>query len=77
MANQTSTSNMSYEPLNYDFLTDEQFALFVRKFKMFMRKNNFVETTSPRKPMLEKKVLEHEDFSNLCCNCRKPKHFKF
>ncbi|XP_031121052.1 uncharacterized protein LOC116024300 [Ipomoea triloba] len=60
-----------------NFMTDEQFSLFVRKFKKFMRKNNFKRPTqgnqgsSSRKP--RKEIVEEN--TNLCYNCRRPGHF--
>ncbi|XP_031131738.1 uncharacterized protein LOC116033121 [Ipomoea triloba] len=62
---------------NNDFLSDEQFALLVRKFKKFMWKNNFNNSSqrnqgsSSRRPRRE----FSDDNTNLCYNCRKPGHF--
>lgn len=38
-ANKPSMTNMSDDKLN-NLLTNEQFAIFVRKFRKFMKKNN-------------------------------------
>lgn len=55
---------------NSDFLTNEKFALFVRKFKKFRRKNNIKNSSqgnqgsSSRRP---RKELS-KDNTNLCYN---------
>ncbi|XP_019173814.1 PREDICTED: uncharacterized protein LOC109169386 [Ipomoea nil] len=81
MANQqASTSNRSTSN-SCNFLSDEQYALFVRKMKRFMRKNNFQDFQRPssrrqheRSPLPPRQ--ESTDSQMLCYNCRKPGHFK-
>ncbi|XP_019198172.1 PREDICTED: uncharacterized protein LOC109191999 [Ipomoea nil] len=77
---QGSTSNRS-KSNSGEFLSDEQYALFVRKMKRFMRKNNFQDShrSGHRKqhessPQTSKP--ETSDSQMLCYNCRKPGHFK-
>ncbi|XP_019155253.1 PREDICTED: uncharacterized protein LOC109152133 [Ipomoea nil] len=77
---QASTSNRS-KSNSCEFLSDEQYALFVRKMKRFMRKNNFQDfqrSGHRRKhessPQTSKQETSDSQF--LCYNCRKPGHFK-
>ncbi|XP_019158569.1 PREDICTED: uncharacterized protein LOC109155339 [Ipomoea nil] len=77
---QASTSNRS-KSNSCEFLSDEQFALFVRKMKRFMRKNNFQDSQrsghrrqNENSPQTSKP--ETSDSQLLCYNCRKPGHFK-
>ncbi|XP_019172869.1 PREDICTED: uncharacterized protein LOC109168311 [Ipomoea nil] len=77
-----TTSRSNSNP--FEYLSDEKFALFVRKFKRFMRKNNFQEfqaspNSSSRKyteRSTHTKKQEPEEAQVLCYNCRKPGHFK-
>ncbi|XP_019189721.1 PREDICTED: uncharacterized protein LOC109184129 [Ipomoea nil] len=71
MAEQPSTS---ISVRNSDFLSDEQFALFVRKVKKFMKRNNVKnspQASSSRR--LRKEPLAYN--TNVCYNCRKPGNF--
>ncbi|XP_019177731.1 PREDICTED: uncharacterized protein LOC109172936 [Ipomoea nil] len=77
---QASTSNRSTSN-SCNFLFDEQYALFVRKMKRFMQKNNFQDFQRPSsRRQHERSSLpprqETMDSQMLCCNCRKPGHFK-
>ncbi|XP_019171359.1 PREDICTED: uncharacterized protein LOC109166916 [Ipomoea nil] len=77
---QTSTSNRSTSNSS-NFLSDEQYAMFVRKMKRFMRKNNFQDfQRSSSRRQHERSPLpsrqETVEFQMLCYNCRKTGHFK-
>ncbi|XP_019176882.1 PREDICTED: uncharacterized protein LOC109172188 [Ipomoea nil] len=84
---QPSTSSRSKSNPS-DFLSDEQFTLFVRKLKRFMRKNNFQDSQASPSSSNRKYPERSDDRSNnfkrrepeeaqmLCYNCRKPRHFK-
>ncbi|XP_019157180.1 PREDICTED: uncharacterized protein LOC109153771 [Ipomoea nil] len=80
---QTSTSNRSNSNPS-EFLSDEQFSLFVRTFKRFIRKNKFQKLqtfpSSSNRRQAERssypKKTETEEAQVLCYNCRKPGHFK-
>ncbi|XP_019184819.1 PREDICTED: uncharacterized protein LOC109179781 [Ipomoea nil] len=81
VASQQTTSSNRSKSNSCDFLSDEQYALFVRKMKRFMRKNNFQDShrSGHRKqhessPQTAK--AETSDSQLLCYNCRKPGHFK-
>ncbi|XP_019166868.1 PREDICTED: uncharacterized protein LOC109162635 [Ipomoea nil] len=77
---QASTSNRS-KSNSCEFLSDEQYALFVRKMKRFMRKNNFqyFQRSRHRRQHESSPQTSKQETSNsqlLCYNCRKPGHFK-
>ncbi|XP_019151906.1 PREDICTED: uncharacterized protein LOC109148626 [Ipomoea nil] len=77
---QPSTSNRSTSNSS-NFLSDEQYAMFVRKMKRFIRKNNFQDfQRSSSRSQHERSQLpprqETVDSQMLCYNCRKPGHFK-
>ncbi|XP_019195720.1 PREDICTED: uncharacterized protein LOC109189564 [Ipomoea nil] len=81
VANQQATTSNRSKSNSCEFLSDEQYALFVRKMKRFMRKNNFQDShrSGHRKqhessPQTSKP--ETSDSQLLCYNCRKPGHFK-
>ncbi|XP_019154325.1 PREDICTED: uncharacterized protein LOC109150803 [Ipomoea nil] len=81
VANQQSTTSNRSKSNSCEFLSDEQYDLFVRKMKRFMRKNNFQDShrSGHRKqhessPQTSKP--ETSDSQLLCYNCRKPGHFK-
>ncbi|XP_031116538.1 uncharacterized protein LOC116020199 [Ipomoea triloba] len=67
-----------------DLFTNDQFALSMRKFKRFMRKNqSYNNSDKPRtsthistdKPS-GSRTRDTEEVQMLCYNCRKPGHFK-
>ncbi|XP_019184984.1 PREDICTED: uncharacterized protein LOC109179964 [Ipomoea nil] len=80
---QPSTSNRSKSNPS-DFLSDEQFALFVRRMKWSIRKNNFQEQQKFQSPSNRRQyekspqasTQETIDGQMLCYNCQKPGHFK-
>ncbi|XP_031127572.1 uncharacterized protein LOC116029664 [Ipomoea triloba] len=67
-----------------DLFTDDQFALFMRKFKRFMRKNQSYDSADKSRRSKHRshdkpsgsKTRENEEVQMLCYNCRKPGHFK-
>ncbi|XP_019172506.1 PREDICTED: uncharacterized protein LOC109167890 [Ipomoea nil] len=83
-ANQQPATSSRSNSNPSDFLSDEQFALFVQKFKRFIRKNNFQEfQTSPNSSSqsFTERSSHHmkqdqEEAQVVCYNCRKPGHFK-
>ncbi|XP_019151937.1 PREDICTED: uncharacterized protein LOC109148657 [Ipomoea nil] len=81
VASQQATNSNKSKSNSSEFLSDEQYALFVRKMKRFMRKNNFQDShrSGHRKqhessPQTSK--AETPDSQLLCYNCHKPGHFK-
>ncbi|XP_019183756.1 PREDICTED: uncharacterized protein LOC109178675 [Ipomoea nil] len=81
VASQQATNSNRSKSNSCEFLSDEQYALFVRKMKRFMRKDNFQDShrSGHRKqhessPQTSKG--ETPDSQLLCYNCRKPGHFK-
>ncbi|XP_019155251.1 PREDICTED: uncharacterized protein LOC109152131 [Ipomoea nil] len=64
--------------------SDEQFALFLHKFKRFIRKNNFQELQTFPSSSNQRHTERTPQSSNqgtvdakvLCYNCRKPRHYK-
>ncbi|XP_019173495.1 PREDICTED: uncharacterized protein LOC109169051 [Ipomoea nil] len=81
VANQQASISHKSKSNYCEFLSDEQFALFVRKMKRFMKKNNFQDSQRSghrrqheSSPQTSKP--EASDSQLLCYNCRKPGHFK-
>ena len=79
VAEQPSTSSRS-DPKPTNILSDEQFALFMRKFRKYMKKTPESNTSSPsssrRKNERFTSKRTEEENQGLCYNCRRPGHFK-
>ncbi|XP_031127580.1 uncharacterized protein LOC116029672 [Ipomoea triloba] len=84
----TPRSNTNSSP---DLFTDDQFALFMRKFKRFMRKfkrfmrknQSYDNSDKARRAKYRSsdktsgsRTQEKDETQMLCYNCRKPRHFK-
>ncbi|XP_031099726.1 uncharacterized protein LOC116003928 [Ipomoea triloba] len=81
---QPSSSTIRSNSNSSDLFTGDQLALFMRKFKRFMRKNqphdNSGKPRTSRYRHTEKpsgsRTRGTEEVEMLCYNCRKPRHFK-
>ncbi|XP_031112035.1 uncharacterized protein LOC116016007 [Ipomoea triloba] len=79
----SSTPRSNTNP-SFDFFTDDQLALFMRKFKRFMRKNQSYDNSDKMRRTKYRsndkasgsRTHEKDEIQVLCYNCRKPGYFK-
>ncbi|XP_031124385.1 uncharacterized protein LOC116027100 [Ipomoea triloba] len=79
----SSTPRSNTNPSS-DFFTDDQLALFMRRFKRFMRKNQSYDNSDKMRRTKYRsndkasgsRTHEKDEIQVLCYNCRKPGHFK-
>ncbi|XP_031099811.1 uncharacterized protein LOC116004010 [Ipomoea triloba] len=81
---QLSSSTVKSNSNPSDLFTNDQFSLFMRKFKRFMRKNQTHDNSGKSRTSKHRnadkpsgsKTRDTEEVQMLCYNCRKPRHFK-
>ncbi|XP_031101742.1 uncharacterized protein LOC116005636 [Ipomoea triloba] len=86
VANHQSSSSTPRSNTNpsSDFFTNDQLALFMRRFKRFMRKNQSYDNSDKMRRTKYRsndktsgsRTHEKDETQVLCYNCRKPGHFK-